>query len=77
MTILTRDNARQLLADVSKLILKAGERGILLADLDAVEAYLAGILSVEGRVAVVMREGQTFIVWLERRAANPPVFIEE
>jgi hypothetical protein len=78
MKVLTQSNSHQLLAELSRTLIAAGDEGLWLDGLDAIDAYLAGLMTVEGDVALVTRGERQAVVWLKRRAKNPPVFrVEE
>lgn len=76
MKIITRENAKFLLADMAARIKSAGPEGIPVGMLDAVDAYLCGVLTAQGDAKLVNRDGYAHVVWLDVRAEHPPV-IEE
>ena len=77
MEKLTTDNAERLLAECREKIETAGREGVLTDVFDALDMYLAGVLTAQGRVALVTRGTRQYFVWLKRRAKNPPVWREE
>jgi hypothetical protein len=77
MKTLSPDNAKRSFIELGDAIKNAGKQGIALAEMEATNAYLAGVYTLAGKVALVTRDGRQYIVWLRRRAKNPPVFREE
>ncbi len=77
MKKLTEQNAHELYAELMQAIKSAGAQGLPLADMQAIDAYLSGLMTQEGRVELVTREGRGFVVWLKLPAHNPPVFRED
>lgn len=77
MDQLTRGNAERLLAECREKIETAGREGVLTDVFDALDMYLAGVLTAQGHVALVTRGTRQRFVWLKRRAKNPPVLREE
>lgn len=74
MKTLSPDNAERSFIELGDAIKNAGKMGIALAEMEATDAYLAGVYTTAGNVALVTRDNQQFVVWLKRRAKNPPVF---
>ncbi len=79
MRTLNAHNAHELLETLSDAIKATGTTGLWIEGIDALDAYLAGVLTMDGRVAVVIREGRAAFVWLKRRAPRHrrPVIREE
>jgi hypothetical protein len=70
------ENAKFLLEDIGQRIKSAGPEGLPLGMLDAVDALLCGVWTMQGDAKLVNRDGYPYVVWLDVRAEHPPV-IEE
>lgn len=77
MKVLSPGNADRLLRELQISLRAAGAEGVLLSGMEPVDAYLCGLLHLGGRVELVTRGSQQFIVWLKRRRTNPPIFRQE
>jgi hypothetical protein len=78
MKIITRDNFLSLLAEVGSTIKSAGAEGVLMRDLEAVDAYLSAIHCVEGNVAVKNSAEGVRLIWLDTPAKSGQLtFLDE